>query len=158
MGSITGWQTCQVRIVSKLILECLVMENMFASQEKRVNDKVSNSKLVLCWPVLVSVYMGLPWQWEEGQASGFPKKNCATKWNQCLKVVKNVLGGRVKKKKSNSPSKKKKIMVGIHLKKGCINKVVFIFGERFPSPPEIFFTKYSNDLGILFGKLNLHVC
>lgn len=109
MGSITGWQTCQVRIVSKLILECLVMENMFASQEKRVNDKVSNSKLVLCWPVLVSVYMGLPWQWEEGQASGFPKKNCATKWNQCLKVVKNVLGGRVKKKKkSNSPSKKKK--------------------------------------------------
>lgn len=73
---------------------------------------------------------------------------------------KRVRGPGQKKKKNliHHLKKKKQIMVGIHLKKGCINKVVFIFGERFPSPPEIFFTKYSNDLGILFGKLNLHVC
>lgn len=78
---------------------------MFVSQEKRVNDKVSDSKFLLCWPVLVGVYMGLPWQ-----------QNFATKWKQSLKVVKNVLGGWIKQNKtpSNSPSKKKQvIMVGM---------------------------------------------
>lgn len=40
---------------------------------------------------------------------------------------------------------------GIHLKKGYIHKVVFIFGEV--PPQKIFFIKYSNDLGIFLPNL-----